>query len=156
MKLTQKETNILNDLKAQEQLCVEKYEKYSSNADDESLRQVFTEIGKMEKQHLNTINKILKGSVPNINTEGQDSKQKKKSGKIQTNAVSGQYNKNDCYLCSDALASEKHVSSTYNTGIFEFKDPKIRQVLNHIQKEEQQHGEKIFDYMAATGMYPTE
>ena len=89
MKLTQKETNILNDLKAQEQLCVEKYEKYSSNADDESLRQVFTEIGKMEKQHLNTINKILKGSVPNINTEGQDSKQKKKSGKIQTNAVSG-------------------------------------------------------------------
>ncbi|HHW60872.1 MAG TPA: spore coat protein, partial [Syntrophomonadaceae bacterium] len=28
-----------------------------------------------------------------------------------------------------------------------------RQVLNHIQKEEQQHGEGIFNYMQNNGMY---
>ncbi|WP_334299750.1 spore coat protein [Terrisporobacter sp.] len=29
----------------------------------------------------------------------------------------------------------------------------MRQVLNHIQKEEQDHGEKIYNYMNQHGMY---
>ena len=32
-------------------------------------------------------------------------------------------------------------------------DKNVRQVLNHIQKEEQEHGEKIYNYMASHGMY---
>ena len=47
------------------------------------------------------------------------------------------YNEGDKLLCQDALSTEKYVSSTYNTSIFEFRDKNIRQVLNHIQKEEQ-------------------
>ncbi len=47
----------------------------------------------------------------------------------------------------------KYVSSTYDTAIFEFRDPNIRNVLNHIQKEEQQHGEVIYKYMESKGMY---
>ena len=47
---------------------------------------------------------------------------------------------------------EKHVSTTYNTAIFEFRDAQARDALNHIQKEEQQHGKRIYDYMAANGM----
>ncbi|WP_338659685.1 spore coat protein [Paraclostridium sordellii] len=45
------------------------------------------------------------------------------------------------------------ISSTYNTAIFEFKNKEIRQVLNHIQKEEQEHGEKIYNYMNQHNMY---
>ena len=30
--------------------------------------------------------------------------------------------------------------------------PQARDVLNHIQKEEQQHGKQLYDYMAAHGM----
>ena len=48
------------------------------------------------------------------------------------------YNEHDKMLCSDSLSTEKFVSSTYNTAIFEFRDKNIRQVLNHIQKEEQE------------------
>ncbi|WP_334307029.1 spore coat protein [Intestinibacter bartlettii] len=29
----------------------------------------------------------------------------------------------------------------------------MRQVLNHIQKEEQEHGEEIYNYMNKHGMY---
>jgi spore coat protein CotF len=32
-------------------------------------------------------------------------------------------------------------------------DANIRQALNHIQKEEQQHGEGIFNYMQSKGYY---
>ena len=45
------------------------------------------------------------------------------------------------------LATEKFVSSAYDTAIFECTNSNIRQILNHIQKEEQQHGEQIFNYM---------
>ncbi|HBM76400.1 MAG TPA: spore coat protein, partial [Clostridiaceae bacterium] len=34
-----------------------------------------------------------------------------------------------------------------------FRDPNMRQALNHIQKEEQEHGEAIYNYMESKGMY---
>ena len=84
------------------------------------------------------------------------------SGSSQTlkNDFSGNYGMGDtpdkeadCYLCSDLLADEKHVSSLYNTCVFEFKDTSIRDTLNHIQKEEQEHGKLIYDYMSKNNMY---
>lgn len=63
------------------------------------------------------------------------------------------FNATDKDLCTDMLMSEKYVSSAYNTAIFEFRDPQVRNILNHIQKEEQQHGEAIFKYMESKGMY---
>ena len=62
-------------------------------------------------------------------------------------------NQNDAMICQDLLATEKYVSSAYDTTIFECVDPNVRNVLNHIQKEEQQHGEGIFNYMLNHGMY---
>ena len=44
------------------------------------------------------------------------------------------------------------MSGTYDTAIFESANPNIRQALQHIQKEEQQHGEGIFNYMQQHGM----
>ena len=89
---------------------------------------------------------MLNGVVPNIN-------QQQNEQQAPINLNSNNYNEHDKMLCSDSLSTEKFVSSTYNTAIFEFRDKNIRQVLNHIQKEEQEHGEKIYNYMASHGMY---
>ena len=62
-------------------------------------------------------------------------------------------NQSDASLLNDMLMTEKYVSSAYDTAIFEFTDSNVRQVLNHIQKEEQQHGEGLFNYMQSHGMY---
>ena len=56
-------------------------------------------------------------------------------------------------ICSDLLMTEKYVSGAYNTTIFEFRNTKVHDVLNHIQKEEQKHGEALFKYMESKGMY---
>jgi spore coat protein CotF len=72
---------------------------------------------------------------------------------VYNTGASTQSKQKDSYLCTDLLSTEKHVSSVYNTAVFEFKDTNIRNVLNHIQKEEQQHGEQIYNYMAQNGMY---
>lgn len=71
----------------------------------------------------------------------------------ETSFVSSSSNNSDKDLCQDMLMTEKYVSSTYDTTVFECTDTKVRQALNHIQKEEQEHGEQIFNYMQQNGMY---
>ena len=151
MQLTQKETMLLKDMKDHEKICMKKYTKYSSLALDPQLKELFTSLSNVEQQHYNTLSQIESGTIPSSN-----------SGSSQTlkNDFSENYGMGDtpdkeadCYLCSDLLADEKHVSSLYNTCVFEFKDTAVRDTLNHIQKEEQQHGEQIYNYMNTNSMY---
>lgn len=159
--LTQKETTLLQDEKKQEEICIEKYRRYASEACDPQLQSLFQQLGNKEQEHLNSINQILNGTVPNVNASqgsGQQMPQlqQQQQQMPQLNsyaAASADRSQADAFLCTDALSTEKHVSSSYNTAIFEFKDTNIRQVLNHIQKEEQEHGEKIYNYMSQNGMY---
>ncbi len=152
MQFTQKETSLLKDLKEQEQICVEKYNDYASRAQDNQLKNLLKQIAQAEQQHLDTVNQIMNGSIPSMQSGGN--KQVNMNFTATYNSVSSDSNKqNDFYLCSDLLSSEKHVSSVYNTSIFEFKDTNIRDILNHIQKEEQQHGEQLYNYMSQNGMY---
>lgn len=149
--LTQKERYLLEDQKNHEELCIKKYNNYAAQAQDPELKQLFESHAKQEEQHLNTINQILSGQVPNINQ--QQNQQGTTYTQSQSKAKSGLTNQNDADLCTDILSTEKYVSGTYNTAIFEFRDSNIRQALNHIQKEEQQHGESVFNYMQSKGMY---
>lgn len=148
MQLTQKETLLLQDLKTQEQLCIEKYRKHAAEACDEQLKELFSSIGRTEQTHLDTINQMLSGTVPPVPSGGQQ-----QSGKPAQSSCDESEKQFDAYLCQDALSMEKHVASAYNTSIFEFKDAQARDMLNHIQKEEQQHGKRLYDYMAVNGMY---
>lgn len=145
MTLTEKEKFLLEDMKAQEQLCIEKYTRYSGEACDGKLKNLFTEIGNQEKTHLETVNKMLGGSVSPTTSCGVSTCE-------CASGCNGCEKERDAYLCQDALASEKHVSSVYDTCIFEFGDADARNTLNHIQKEEQEHGEKLYLYMSANGM----
>lgn len=157
MQLTQKERYLLEDQKSHEELCIKKYSKYANQAQDLQLKQLFTELGSQEQEHLNTINQIMNGQVPNMNQgqqqQQQQSMQNQQNLQNNSTAQTGMYNPSDADLCNDVLTTEKYVSSTYNTAIFEFTNTNIRQALNHIQKEEQEHGEKIFNYMQSHGMY---
>ena len=151
MTLTQKETTLLSDLKSQEQLCIEKYGKYAEAAHDSELKGLFTQLAANEQKHLDTINKILGGTEVSMPAESPSAVDSKLVCKMST--VSEEQRQNDAYLCKDALSMEKHVSSVYNTGIFEFTSPVIRDTLAHIQKEEQNHGEKLYNYLSCNNMY---
>ena len=52
MILTEKETNAIEDLKTQEQACIEKYTKYSNQAKDPVLKELFEEIVRVLDQVL--------------------------------------------------------------------------------------------------------
>ena len=151
MTLTQKETTLLNDLKSQEQLCIEKYGKYAEAAHDQELKNLFTQLKSNEQKHLDTINQMLQGTE--VTMPGQMPSAVQSKMQCKPSNVSEADKQNDAYLCKDALSMEKHVSGVYNTGIFEFKSPAMRDTLAHIQKEEQNHGEMLYSYMSCNNMY---
>ena len=147
MKLTQKETMLLKDLKNSEEICIEKYGTYAERAEDPELKNLFSTIRDAEKQHLSTIESLMQGTVPMMGG-GQ---QKQNSASSCCGDCGKTMSKNDEYLCRDALDTEKYVSSVYDTCIFEFSDAGARDALNHIQKEEQEHGKQLYDFMACRG-----
>ena len=149
MQLTQKETMLLKDLKDQEKLCIDKYTDHATKAGDAQLKELFTSLAATEQQHYDTLTQIENSTPP---TPGGASKPMP-TFKATYSMGETPEKKNDAYLCSDVLSAEKHVSSLYDTCIFEFTDEKCRQALNHIQSEEQQHGKMIYDYMQANSMY---
>lgn len=149
--LTQKEKTLLEDQKNHEQVCIKKYNEYANRAQDPQLKQLFKTHAQHEQQHLDTLNQITNGQVPNMNQQQQG--QQQQSATIQNFPGAGTGSQNDADLCKDILMTEKYVSGAYDTAIFEFRDPNVRQALNHIQKEEQQHGEGVFKYMESKGLY---
>ncbi len=149
MNLTQKEIDFLNDFKSQEKLCIEKYEKHACCACSTELKNLFNELASTEREHLKTVNEMLNGTVADV----PESIKANNACCSCVGYCDEESRKIDEFLCKDMLSFEKYVSSMYDTGIFEFSDPKARKMLNHIQSEEQQHGEKIYAYMKSNGMY---
>ncbi|MDP2856643.1 MAG: spore coat protein [Bacillota bacterium] len=169
MQLTQKERSLLEDAKKHEELCIQKYNSYSQQAGDPQLKQLFQQHEGQEQNHYNTVNQILQGQQPSSGA-GQASQQGGQSmqaqafqsyqqsqgtqmGQDQSTGYTGLSNQADTVLCTDMLMTEKHVSGAYDTAIFEQTNASVRQALQHIQKQEQKHGEGIFNYMDQHGMY---
>ena len=150
MTLTQKETSLLQDLKSQEQLCIDKYQKYADEACDPALKSLFAEIKSTEEKHLNTVNRILGGEEVAMAAAPTAVSEKKTFTASTCPANAKQH---DAFLCKDALAMEKHVSSVYDTSVFEFTSPTLRDTLSHIQKEEQNHGMELYQYLNQNGQY---
>ena len=159
MTWTQKEASLLKDLKGQEQLCVDKYGKYAAQACDPELQQIFRTIQQVEQSHLQTVTTLMNGQMPANagQQQGQQSQQAPQTAQdcpCQPQGMSlQQAMAHDKFLAEDALCTEKEVSGAYNTSIFEFRDPQVRQLLHQIQGAEQQHGEMLYQYMAKNGMY---
>ena len=151
MTLSAKELSLLKDMKDSEQLCIDKYERGAGEAKDGQLKNLFSTLTTYERTHLDTLLKIEQtGSAPSMAGGGE---KPMTFSATYTPGDTSENAKNDAYLCTDALSGEKHVSALYNTCIFEFKDAGIREALAHIQKEEQNHGKMIYDYMSANSMY---
>ena len=150
MTLTQKESTLLADLKSQEQLCIEKYGKYEADAHDPCLKSLFKSIKSTEESHLSTVSRIMSGEEVSTNAAPSAVSQQLE---CQMSSCSESEKNSDAFLCKDALAMEKHVSALYDTSIFEFTSPTLRDTLNHIQKEEQNHGEQLYEYMSKNNMY---
>ena len=55
-------------------------------------------------------------------------------------------------IVRDMLMTEQFVSGSYDSAIFDSVSPETRQALQHIQKDEQKHGQGLRDYMQRKGL----
>ena len=117
----------------------------------EKSKNLFRSLQENEKKHLDTVNQMLSGSEVRMPATAPSAENAKLACTPSTCPESAK--QNDAYLCKDALSMEKHVSSVYNTATFEFSSPVLRDTLAHIQKEEQNHGEKLYNYLSCNNMY---
>lgn len=149
MALTNKEKTLIEDNLNAEYLCIRKYEQYAAMASDQNLKQVFSDLANKEKQHATTLKNIL--SQNGVNKENMFESYTSPQGDLSN--MQSNLGITDAQLLNDALSTEKHVSSSYNTAVLESVDANIRKQLQHIQQEEQEHAETLFRAMESRGWY---
>ena len=104
MQLTQKETSLIKDLKAQEKLCVDKYRRYANAAHDPQLKTLFSQIADTEQGHYDTLSSIESGNTPTMSGSASPVG-KGQSFSATYGMADTQEKRDDCYLYSDLLAT---------------------------------------------------
>ena len=152
MVLSQKETAALKDLQTQEKSCIEKYARYSQEANDRVLKALFESLSKEEQKHYDSLQQALNGQCP-TDIDCNDCKgeyyQPRATYTADNNSVEKQ---KDCFLATDCIGTEKLVSGEYNNDVFIFGDTNIRKLLADIQIEEQNHAEMLWKYKTVNSM----
>ena len=160
VQLTQKEQMYLQDMLSMKSCVSRNTPTTPSKLKIPSFSSCFANMNNTKSSTMTASLQLLQGQAPSM-TSGQQGGQSRQGGQqqwqsmpgSQVSGYSGLTGQSDAQLCQDALTTEKYISGAYDTAIFESANPVVRQTLQHIQQEEQQHGEGIFHYMHARGMY---
>ena len=95
----------------QELSCVEKYKRYGQEAKDPVLRDLFADLEKKEQKHVESLEQVMKGSVPSCNVNDRDGKMYEPKATYDS-MTNPEDKKNDNFLATDSIGSEKMVSAS--------------------------------------------
>ena len=151
MLLSEKERTVIEDLQTQEKSCIEKYGWYAGQARDPELKNLFQMLQEKERTHLTSLENVLQGHVPSCNCNDHDGCCYTPKA-TYTGMTASDDKLQDAFLATDCIATEKLVSSEYNTEVFAFGSSDIRKLLADIQIEEQNHAEMLYKYKVANNM----
>lgn len=161
--LTSKEKFLLEGEKYQQQLAIDKYNNYAIQAHDSILKNLFSNLVKVEEKHLHIINEMLEGKVPIINNESIHPYYEDTSinpndllnvGDIILSSVdNNQYEDGDKIICFDALTTEELLHSTSSASSLEFENTEFEDALKYIINEKSENLKYISNYMSKKGMY---
>ncbi len=151
MVLSQQEKTTIQDLQTQEQSCITKYGKYATQAKDPELKNLFETLQQKEQEHYDSLDQVLSGTVPSVDVNDSDGRDYEPKA-CYDSMTNPQDKKDDCFLATDCIGTEKLVSGTYNSDVFNFGDSDVRKLLADIQVEEQNHAEMLYKYKQANGM----
>ncbi|MCC3865097.1 spore coat protein [Terrisporobacter petrolearius] len=159
--LTSKERFLLEGEKYQQQLVIDKYKDYTLQAQDDSLKSLFSNLVKIEEKHLNMIDEILQGKVPQINKENihpyyeSNSNDYINIGNITLTSLdeNHSYEEGDKIICFDALTTEELLHSTCSASSLEFEKTELENILKYIIEEKSENLKYINNYMIKKGMY---
>lgn len=149
--LKESEMNAIKDLQSLEATCIEKYSRYSKEAKDPVLKELFHTLQKNEQEHYQSLTQVLEGNVPKCDCN--DTQGKNYAPKATYAGIgASEDKKSDNYLVTDCIGTEKLASGEYNNDVYKFSNSDIRKLLADIQVEEQNHAEMLYKYKTLNGM----
>lgn len=161
--LTNKEKFLLEGEKYQQQLAIDKYNNYALQAQDSTLKKLFSNLVKIEEKHLDMIDDMLQGKILKINKKDIHPYYENNSiisndyiniGDITlTSMDNNSYEDGDKIICFDALTTEEMLHSTYSTSSIEFEKSEFHNILKYIIDEKSENLKYLNDYMSKKGMY---
>lgn len=162
--LTMKEKFLLEGEKYQQQLALDKYNDYALHAQDSSLKNLFSNLIKIEEKHLNMIEDMLQGNLPHIYKENLHPYYENNSilsndyiniGNITLTSLTdnSNYNDGDKIICFDALTTEELLHSTCSVSSLEFEKTNLNNIFKYIINEKSENIKYLNNYMNQKGMY---
>ena len=133
--LTNKERFLLEGEKYQQQLAIDKYNNFSLQAADPILKTIFSNLSEIEENHLNMVNEMLQGRIPQINTQNLHpyytntsslSNEYLNIGNMTITSMDNSFDDGDKIICFDALTTEELLHSTYSASSLEFEESEYK------------------------------
>ena len=109
MILKEKERTTILDLQTQEKSCNEKYGRYAQQAKDPELKNLFRTLQQKEREHYESLDRVLHGEVPQCNCYDSDGRDYQPKA-AYTAMSSPEDKQQDSFLATYCIASEKLVS----------------------------------------------
>ena len=160
--LTNKERFLLEGEKYQQQLAIDKYNNFALQAADPILKTIFSNLSKIEENHLNMVNEMLQGRIPQINTQplhpyytntSSLSNEYLNIGNMTITSMDNSFDDGDKIICFDALTTEELLHSTYSASSLEFEESEYKNILSKIIDDKKNSLQYLNDYMIKKGMY---
>lgn len=162
--LTTKEKFLLEGEKYQQLLAIDKYNDYALQSQDNSLKELFSNLVKVEEKHLKMFDGMLQGEIPQINNKDLhpyysnnpvNSNDYINVSNITLTSISDNniYNDRDKIMCFDALTTEELLHSTTSVSSLEFENTAFENTLKYIINEKSESIKYLNDYMNKKGMY---
>lgn len=140
---------LINELKNQEKLCVQKYDFYATQAKDPQLKSLFKKLSKHEQNHYDMLESLINGTVPQLKNRKPGAVKYEPQASHPGTPAEKEFDK---FLCTDIITTEKYAATGYNNDLFYFASTDVRNVLNAIMTDEQNHAEMIWKYKVANKM----
>ncbi|MGI6632336.1 MAG: spore coat protein [Bacillota bacterium] len=112
--------------------------------------------GQMTDNQMEFVSQANSGGADGTQSGSHHAQSRRGSTNFEAGAEFNLSTSDDKSMLEDMLMTEKYISGAYDTAVFESSNAQVRQALQHIQKDEQKHGEEIFKYMQQQGMYQTQ
>ena len=160
--LTNKERFLLEGEKYQQQLAIDKYNNFALQAADPILKTIFSNLSEIEENHLNMVNEMLQGRIPQINTQtlhpyytntSSLSNEYLNIGNMTITSMDNSFDDGDKIICFDALTTEELLHSTYSASSLEFEESEYKSILSKIIDDKKNSLQYLNDYMIKKGMY---
>ena len=153
---------MLEGEKYQQQLAIDKYNNFSLQAADPILKTIFSNLSEIEENHLNMVNEMLQGRIPQINTQNLHpyytntsslSNEYLNIGNMTITSMDNSFDDGDKIICFDALTTEELLHSTYSASSLEFEESEYKNILSKIIDDKKNSLQYLNDYMIKKGMY---